>query len=174
MRDLRFLLIGEVDMATVQAKPEQPKPAPAASRVDERLMKPGKYEVTPETTFKVPLFLKEREGRWIVMTGPGKGIEEHEVVFRMWGYNEMVEMRKMSTSFDATKRMHTIDNDTLNRLKVQRLMVSWTFERDNSRLRLQHVNGVMTDESWAAFANLQPNISTYVIDEMNKVYELNG
>jgi hypothetical protein len=142
--------------------------------VDERLMKPGKYEVTPETSFKVVAYLKEKDGRWIIMTGLGKGVEAQEAVFRMWGYDEMVELRKMATSYDAVKRMHMIDNDVLNRLKVQRLMVSWTFDKDNPRLRVQHVNGVMTDESWTAFKRLQPNISTYILDEMNKVYELNG
>lgn len=162
-------------MATVQAKPEQKSVITSTSpRVDERLMKPGKYEVTPETKFKIQLYLKERDGRWVIMTGAGKNIEEHEIVFRMWTYDEMVEMRKMSTAYDATKRMHTIDNDALNRLKVQKLMVSWTFDKDNVRLRIQHVNGVMTDESWTAFASLQPNITSYVIDEMNKIYEFNG
>ena len=160
---------------TVQAKPEQAsKQGIPGPRVDERLMGPGKYEVSKDTVFKVLLHLKERDGRWIIMTGTGKGVEEHEVVFRMWTYDEMVEMRKLATSYDATKRMHMIDNDALNRFKVQRLMVSWTLDRDNPRLRLQHVSGVLTDESWAAFTSLQPNISTYVVDEMNKVYELNG
>jgi len=162
-------------MPTVQAKPEQKgQEAPAAPRVDERLMGPGRYEVSKDTVFKVKLFLRERDGRWLLVTAPGKGVEEHEAVFRMWTYDEMVEMKKMATSYDATKRLHMIDNDALNRLKVQRLMVSWTFERDNPRLRVQHVQGVMTDESWQAFARLQPNISTYILDEANKVYEFNG
>ena len=162
-------------MATVVAKTEQAaRQAPAGPRVDEALMGPGKYEVTKETRFKVVMNLREKDGRWIIMTGPGKGTEQHEAVFRMWSYDEMVELRKMATQYDATKRMHMIDNDNLNRFKVQRLMVSWTFDRDNPRLRLQHANGVMTDESWTAFASLQPNISTHILDEMNKVYELNG
>jgi hypothetical protein len=92
----------------------------------------------------------------------------------MWTYDEMADMKKMATSYDGLKRVHMIDNDSLNRFKVQRLMVSWTFDRDNPRLRLQHVNGVMTDESWRAFASLQPNISTCIIEEMNKVFEFNG
>jgi len=161
-------------MATVQPKPEQARQVVQQPRVDEKLMKPGKYEVSSETTFKVVMHLKAQDGRWIVMVGPGKGIETHEAVFRMWTYDEMVEMRKMATNYDVAKRMHTIDNDALNRFKVQRLMVSWTFDRDNPRLKVQHVNGVMTDEGWKAFASLQPNISTHILDEMNKVYELNG
>lgn len=161
-------------MPTVQAKEEPVKVTQQGQRIDEKLMKPSKYEVSVETKFKVVMHLKEKDGRWLVMTGPGKDIDTHEAVFRMWTYDEMVEMRKMATTYDAIKRMHMIDNDMLNRLKLQRLMVSWTFERDNPRLRVYHVNGVMTDESWRAFASLQPNISTTIIEEMNKIYEFNG
>lgn len=162
-------------MVTVQAKPEAPKPAEMPqSRIDEKLMKPGKYEITPETIFTVMIHAKEKDGRWVLMAGPGKGIETNTVVFRMWTYDEMIEMRKMSTSYDAAKRIHMIDNDALNRLKIQRLMLSWTFDKDNPRLKLWHANGVLVDEGWKAFTTLQPNLSSYIIDEMNKVYEFNG
>lgn len=161
-------------MAVVQAKSEVQKQEDKKDRVDEKLMGPGKFEITQDTVFTVNIHTKEKDGRWILMSGPGKGIESNQAVFRMWSYNEMIEMRKMSTSFDAQRRIHMIDNDMLNRLKIQRLMVSWTFDKDNPRLRIQHVNKVMTDESWTAFCSLQPNISSYIIEEMNKVYEYNG
>lgn len=161
-------------MAVVQPRLEQRSPDQQQARVDEKLMKPGKYENTPDTIFSVVIHAKEKDGRWIIMAGPGKGVETNTVVFRMWGYDEMIEMRKMATSYDPQKRVHMIDNDALNRLKIQRLMVSWTFDKENSRLRLWHVNGVLTDEAWKAFTALQPNLSTYIIDEMNKVYEFNG
>lgn len=162
-------------MAIVQPKAETSRPVDQSQpRVDERLMKPGKYEVSQDTIFTVTIHAMEKDGRWIIMVKGGKGIETNNIVFRMWTYDEMIEMRKMATSYDAQKRIHMIDNDALNRLKVQRLMVSWTFDKENSRLRIQHVNGVMTDESWTAFTRLQPNILSYIIDEMNKVYEFNG
>jgi len=164
-------------MAIVQAKPET-KLADSSinrqDRVDDKLMKPGKYEVSRDTVFTVTIYSKEKDGRWILMPGPGRGIETNSVVFRMWTYDEMVEMRKMSTSFDVQKRLHLIDNDALNRLKIQRLLISWTFDKDNPRLKIWHAGGVMTDESWNAFKNLQPNIANEIIDEMNKVYEFNG
>lgn len=147
--------------------------SPPVERVDERLFKPGKYEITPDTIFKVMIYTKDKDGRWLMMSCPGKGVETNVVVFRMWTYDEMIEMRKMSTNYDSQKRVHMIDNDALNRLKIQRLMMSWTFDKDNSRLRIQHVNGVMTDESWKAFTSLQPNLCSFIIDEMNKVYEFN-
>jgi len=161
-------------MAVVQAKPELVQAAPQVPRVDERLMKPGKYEITKDTTFTVDIHLRLKDGRWLIMTGPGKGIDSHKAVFRMWTYDEMVELKKMAMSYDVNKRMHTMDQDALNRFKVQRFLMSWTFDKDNPRLKIHHVGGIMTDESWKAFVELQPNISTYILDEMNKVYEFNG
>jgi len=162
-------------MAIVQGKPEAQKPVePGLPRTDEKLMNPGKYEITRDTTFTVTIHSKEKDGRWIIMNGAGKGIDTNTVVFRLWGYEEMIELRKMATNYDAQKRVHMIDNDALNRLKIQRLMVSWTFDRDNPRLKLWHANGVLVDEAWKAFTVLQPNLITYIIDEMNKVYEFNG
>lgn len=165
-------------MAKVEAKPNAAVQASQSStrgnRLDEAIMKPGKYEVTNEHTFKIEVNLFQKEGRWIVVEGKGKGVEEHEIVFRMWTYEEMIELKKLATSFDPQKRLHMVDNDLLNRLKVQKLMVSWTFDKDNPRLKIAHVNGVLTDESWAAFIKLQPNIVTHILDEMNRVYEYNG
>lgn len=163
-------------MATVQARPEVAKQTPdqPTARVDEKLMKAGKYEITPETTFIVTINSKEKDGRWIIMNGGGKGIDTNTIVFRMWTYEEMIELRKLATNYDAQKRVHMIDNDALNRLKMQRLMLSWTFDKDNPRLKLWHSNGVLVDEAWMAITSLQPNILSYIIEEMNKVYEFNG
>jgi hypothetical protein len=101
-------------------------------------------------------------------------VDHETVTFRMWSYDEMVEMRKMATTYDQIKRIHMIDHDALNQLKVQRLMIDWTFGKDNPRLKLHHVNGVLVDEAWAAFKRLQSNIISFIFDRMNRVYELNG
>lgn len=145
-----------------------------APRVDERLMKPGKYEITEQHTFEIKIYMVQRNGRWIVLDGPMKDVEEHTVVFRMWNYDEMIELKKMATSYDPQRRIHMIDNDILNRLKLQRLIVSWTLDRENPRLKLLHVQGILSDESWKIFTKLQTNIITYIFDEMNKVYEFGG
>jgi hypothetical protein len=160
-------------MPVVQAKSEAQGQEARQDRLDEKLMKPGKYEVTPEDTFTIELFLKRTEKRW-VLCPPDKGATKEEVVFRMWTYDEMVEMRKMATNYDPMKRLHMVDQDLLNRMKVQRLLVAWTFDKDNPRLRIQHVNGVMTDEGWKAFTRLHPNICSFIIERMNMVYEYNG
>ena len=161
-------------MAVVQAKPEVEKPAPPVDRFDEKLLKPGKYEVTEADTFSVEIWLRKSGRRWILCPPNEKDAIKEEVVFRMWTYDEMVESRKMATTYDPIKRIHMVDHDALNRLKLQRFMVSWTFDRENPRLRIQHVQGVMTDESWKAFTRLHPNICTYIIERMNLVYEFNG
>ena len=159
-------------MAVVQAKEEVKKDVPEKERLDERIMEPGDYEITRDTVFEVKIKLKKKGSRWVVVNSGEDVI--HKVVFRMWNYEEMVEMRKMSMSYDSSKRMHMIDNDALNRLKVQKLLISWTFGDDNPRLKLHHVQGVMTDESWSVFKKLQPNIITQILDGANSVYEFNS
>ena len=160
-------------VVTAKPKPEAPK-APAEPRVDETLMQPGKYEITPEHTFEVELFLKLTDNRWVVVRSKGKDVETHKVVFRMWNYDEIVDMRKRATSFDPVRRMHIVDTDLLDRLKVQKLMVSWTFENDNPRLKVHRVNGVLTDECWKNFTKLQPNLIRFILERMNDILEYNG
>ena len=159
-------------MPKVEARPEVAKlVSKNETRVDERLMPPGQYEVMPDNMIPIDLHLLQKNKRWVLLEHKTDKTEDHQVFFRMWTYDEMIEMRKLATSFDPVKRMHMIDNDILNRLKVQRLLVSWTFDRDNPRLKLFHVNGVLADEGWAAVRRLQPNIITCILDEMNRVLE---
>jgi len=144
------------------------------NRIDEQLMEPGDYEVTPDTTFKIEIYLKLTDKRWVIQSGPGKDVRKEVVTMRMWNYDEMVDLRKKSTSYDMNKRMHVVDHDVLNRIKAQKLFVSWTFQDKNSRIVLHKVNGVMTDESWNKFTKLSPNIIKYIFDKMNEIYEYNG
>lgn len=165
-------------MPTVKPKRGVPKPRGASQepRHDVVLMEPGKYEVTRSSTFTVDVPLRRRsenDGWWVVVKPEHAEVTE-QVVFRMWSYDEMVEMRKLATKYDTVRRVHMIDHDVLNRLKVQRFMVSWTFGEDNPRLQLQHQNGVLTDESWAAVKRLQTNILKHLVDEMNDKYEFGG
>lgn len=162
-------------MAKVEAKPEVKTQEPQKqTRVDEKLMKPGKYEVSNEHTFEVEVHLAPNKGRWVVADRPGREIDSHKIVFRMWNYDEMIDLKRKATNYDSQKRLHMIDNDALNRMKIQKFMLSWTLDRDNPRLKLFHVQGVLTDESWQTFTKLQPNIISHIIEEMNRVYEFNG
>jgi hypothetical protein len=162
-------------VAPKEPEKKQEKPADNAPRVDEQIMGPGKYEITNKDTFRIELSLSQSNGRWTVSDKieKDKDIEKHWVEFRMWTFDEDVELRKKSTLFDAVKRMHFIDHDQLNRLKIQRLLRAWSFDKDNPNLKLQHVNGVLTDESWEAFKKLHTNIVRYIIEKMNNVLEFN-
>ena len=158
-----------------EVKKQETNSLPTTTRVDEKLMPAGKYEVTSETRFTIPLYLKKSEnGRWQVMVKDGKDIEAHKLVFRMWTYDEMIGMKKLVTKYEAEKRIHVVDHDSLNQLKIQKFLISWTLDRENSRLKLFHVNGVLADESWDTFRMLQPNIISYILDEMNSVLDNNG
>ena len=145
-----------------------------AKPVDAQLYQPGKYEITPDHTFRVDLFIKQIDNRWVVVKKMAKDVEHHWVEFKMWPFIEEVELRKMSTTYDPSKRVHFIDHDVLNRLKIQRLMKSWSFEKDNPNLKLHHVNGVLTDEGYKAFTNLFPNLVRAILEGMNSVLEYNG
>lgn len=144
-------------------------------RVDKMLEGPGKYEITKDTTFKVKFSVREQDGRWVVSRPDPKerGVEEHWVEFRMWTFDEEIELRKLATQWDVMKKIHLIDHDVLNRLKIQRLMKTWTFEKGNERLKLLHVNGILSDESYSAFRKLHPNIARHIIERMNNVLEYN-
>jgi hypothetical protein len=141
--------------------------------IEKELLEPGKYEVTPEHTFAVTLYLKSFKGRWIVLDNKAAGCDVHQVVFRMWTFEEMIDMRRRATSIDPSKRV-SVDVDMLNRLKIQKLLVSWTFDKDNPRLKAIHVNGILSDDSWRAFIKLSPNIIKRIMDEMNLVLESGG
>lgn len=164
-------------MPTVKPKKGAPKPRgkKEEARYDRALMEPGEYEVTRSSTFTLEIPLVRRDEKWWVLTTGNEEPEKvHEVEFRMWSYDEMVELRKMATKYDTVRRVHMIDHDVLNRLKIQRFMLRWTFEEENPRLELHHVNGVMTDEAWAKVSRLQTNILKHIIDEMNERYEFGG
>jgi hypothetical protein len=162
-------------MATVRAKAGAARSEAEESRVDVQVMNPGKYEVKQDDTFTITVCLVQVEGRWRVVEGPGRNVAEEKVVFAMWRYNDAVELRKKATAYDRIRRMHVVDHDALNRLKVQKYLLSWTFDKDNPRLKLHRVNGVLTDESWDMFSkSLYPNITSRIIEEMNRVYEFNG
>lgn len=165
-------------MPKIQEKAGAPKPRGQKQEVrhDVVLMEPGEYEVTRSSTFtiKVPLCRRAEDDGWWVVAKPEAAEVTEEVVFRMWGYDEMVEMRKLATKYDTVRRVHMIDHDVLNRLKMQRFMLSWTFDKENKRLELHHIGGVLSDETWDKVRRLQTNILKHIIDEMNERYEFGG
>ncbi|MHC4213152.1 MAG: hypothetical protein ACYSWP_07265 [Planctomycetota bacterium] len=162
-------------MPTIERKDgvQPPRGQSKEPRHDKVLMGPGEYEVTRQSKFTIEIHLKTRseEDNWWIIANKEEAVVTEKVVFRMWTYDEMVEMRKLSTKYDQMRRVHMIDHDVLNRLKIQRFLMSWTFDKNNPRLELHHQNGVLVDEAWAKVKLLQPNILKHMIDEMNERYE---
>lgn len=148
-------------------------PSKINDRVDETLMEPGEYEITEEEDFVIKIPLVKKDKRWTIAID--NNIDKvHEVVFKMWSYELGIDLRKKSTQYDEYKRYHFVDNDLLNRLKIQRLVKSWTFGDENPRLKLFHVNGILTDESFKSIMRLHPNVLKYIVEKMNEVLEYNG
>lgn len=160
----------QVPPKNLPVSPSNPRPV----RVDTILQHPGKYEVTPDNTFTFDLLIKDHKGRWVIVDKDMKGVDQHTVTFRIWSYDEMVDLRKRCMIYDNMKRVNLLDSDLLNRLKIQKLLVSWTLDRENPRMKLIHVNGVLSDESWKAFTKLSPNIAERIINEMNLVLDYGG
>ncbi len=160
-------------MPTIEAKPDAPQKKTKLNgpRFDNAIMEPGQYEVTRSSTFTVKLHLKLNQDKWWTLVPEDRAETTEEVVFRMWTYDEMVELRKLSTKYDTIRRVHMIDHDLLNQLKIQRYMLSWTFDKTNPRLELHHINGVLSDETWEKVKRLQTNLLKYIVDEMNERYE---
>jgi len=157
-------------------KVQQPaaKPITPQEEQKEALYNPGEYEITPDEDFQIDIYLQRKGKRWVVVQNEQMADEKHWALFRMWSYEEQVQMRKDATNFDMVKRMHLVDNDTLNRLKLKTLLKAWTFDKNNQRLELNHINGVLPDEVFSRVMNLHPNILNYIIEQMNAVLEYNA
>lgn len=137
-----------------------------------------KYEVKPDTTFKIEFGIVERDGRYVVIRKDevqfSKGTEPHWVLFRMWGYREELEWKNKATEYDAERRVHSMNNDVLNELKLRNLLLDWSFSEKEPELKLMHVNRILSDESIEMFFSFYPSVVRYMVDKMNEVLEGNG
>jgi hypothetical protein len=158
----------KADAQEVQPKKTQQEPFPKS------LLPYGKFEITPDQTFTVTLFLKEFKGRWSLVDSGTRESEKHTVVFRMWNFDECLRMRRECYMFDPTTRTNRLDNDKLNRIKIMKLLQDWTLSKDNPRLDIQRVHGVLTEASWQAFTRISPSIADKIISEMNLVLDYGG
>lgn len=139
--------------------------------VEDQLMQPGPYEVTEDEVFTVVLHLEKVDSRWCVRDEPGPRTISHWATFRMWTYEECVELRKLATRYDELRREHVMNHDYLDRLKLQRLLKDWSFAEQNERLKLHHVNGVMTDDCYKKVLKLHPTILRNLLLQMNMILE---
>ena len=139
---------------------------------------PTRYEVGKDSTFVLHFGIVAKEDRLVVIKVDDavmtKGAEPHWVKFRMWQYPEELKWKNEATDFDASKRVHTLNNDRLNELKLRNLLLDWSFGVQEPDLRLMHVNGLLSDESLKVFFALYPTVIRHIIDRMNEVLEYNA
>jgi hypothetical protein len=165
-------------MVKIQSKKKDTeKVNPNQPRVDRQIMDNGQYEIPNEGyRFKVYVYLAEIDGRWVVVEDEfkgKKGVREHWCEFRMWTFKEELALKKKATVYDDLKRIHYLDTDALNQLKIQKLLVDWSFSEDNPNLEIKRQNNALLDESYDAFTKLFPSIIRSITNKMNDVLEYN-
>ena len=137
-----------------------------------------KYEVTPDSVFYVKFGIVPKDGRILVIPEDEvdfeKNAEAHWVKFKMWNYEQELEWKNKSTEYDATKRIHALNTDKLNEIKLRNLLVSWSFGEKEDSLKLFHIGSLLTDESLKVFYSLYPVVVRYIVESMNDVLEFNN
>jgi len=127
-----------------------------------------------DETFRVRFILLEPENRRVLVSTletKNEDSKEHWVDFKMWDYAMMLMLKEKATAYSPQARSFMLDSDKLDNLKIKYLMKEWSFSEIDPAMKLQHVNGILTDESITMFSNLYPVIAVNIIREMNKVLE---
>ena len=66
----------------------------------------------------------------------------------MWDYEAMVGLRKKATRYHKESGSFYVDHDYYNELKVSFLLKNWSFGEIDPHMKIQHANGILTDESF--------------------------
>ena len=153
---------------------QQVKPAQAPA-VTKTLLPPSKYMVSKEDYFYVKFGLQKYQGRWLIVEEDSSpDVENHWLKFRMWSYPESVALRRKVTTYDQSKRASQIDQERLDEYKIKTLLLEWSFGERDPALKLLHVGGILSDESYAHFVNMHYNTVQYVTNRMNAILEQNN
>ena len=135
------------------------------------------YEVRPDSVFYIKFGVVPRDGRMLVIPEDDvdfeKDAEKHWVKFKMWSYEQELEWKNDATEYDNSKRVHTLNADKLNEIKIRNLLLDWSFGEKEDSLKLFHINEILTDESLKVFNRLFPTIVRYIVERMNEVLEFN-
>lgn len=137
----------------------------------------SKYEVTPQTEFKVEFCISFVDGRVRLFKKEAKEahpeFELHWVKFRMWTYKEELDWKRRCGEVDATTRTLRIDQGKYDETKLRNLIRSWSFEEYDPKFKLLHVGGVLSDESYELLQGMFPAIVDNILYMMNSVLEDN-
>lgn len=153
-------------------RPQQNMDVPGQPRgYFDELRAKSRYCVKPDSIFRVNFGLLERDGRIIPCDVNVQGCEQHWIEFRIWNYKEEMELKKLCSEFDTTHRIHKIDNDKLDRLKVQKLFRAWSLGEKEPDFKINTINGIVPDADMEKFYSLFPAVIHYLLDCMNLVLE---
>jgi len=159
-------------------KESEPKPEPKKESKKSAKKNLSKYEVGPDSSFMVEFGILAKDDRYVIMDKDEvkmtKGAESHWAKFKMWTYEQELDWKNEATEFDSTKRVHMLNTDKLNEIKLRNLILNWSFSEADNSLKMLHVNGVLADESLKVFYSIYPSIARHIVDGMNDVLEFNG
>ena len=134
----------------------------------------SKWQKKENETFRIRFLLKEINDKRVKLAleeNHNDTTKEHWVEFHMWDYETMVSLRKRATKYHQEGGSFYIDHDYYNDLKVSSLLKDWSFGELDPHMKLQHVNGALTDESIVLFRSLYPWVVSSIIQKMNEVLE---
>lgn len=135
----------------------------------------ARWQLKDNETFRIRFKVLEPESGIVKVYRSGLETNnesyEHWVEFKMWDYETMIKLKKSSTKYHNETRTFYVDQDFYDELKIKNLMKSWSFGEVDPHMKLQHFNGVMTDESFGLIKRLYPFVVTKIIQEMNAVLE---
>lgn len=159
-------------------KPISKTPEPPKPKTTEKVVSYSKYEVRPDSEFKIEFCIGEKDGRIVVYTKEAAiqfpELESHWVVFRMWKYEEELDWKNRCQEYDAQSRSFKTNTNKLDELKIRYLIKSWSFENYDPKFKLLHANRYLSDESYDIFKGFYPTIINNIIFLMNQVLEHNG
>lgn len=159
-------------------KPISKTPEPPKPKTTEKVVSYSKYEVRPDSEFKIEFCIGEKDGRIVVYTKEAAiqfpELESHWVVFRMWKYEEELDWKNRCQEYDAQSRSFKTNINKLDELKIRYLIKSWSFENYDPKFKLLHANRYLSDESYDIFKGFYPTIINNIIFLMNQVLEHNG
>lgn len=136
-----------------------------------------KYEVSKESFFVIKFGLIQNEQRINVI--PDSDVQfyseaqHHWVKFRMWNYKEQLEWKENCMKFNQQSRSFLIDSNKLNEIKIKRLILDWSFGQIDTKFKLLHCGGVLSDESYQVILGFFPVIINNIINMMNGVLQGN-
>lgn len=169
-----------VNVIPLSKSPETAKETVSAPKGEQPSSIPQKltrYEVSKDSTFTIRFGILDKGDRWVPINHSAVADNplsmEVWVKFRMWNYDEELTWKNQCNEFNAEHKVQILNIDKFNEIKIKNLLVDWSFGELEDRLKMLHVDGKLSDESYKIFKGLYPAIVNTIIDMMNNVLESN-